>query len=508
MSRRPFRDFSIRAKLLWIVMLTSSIALIAAGIAIVAYDSITFTQQKQNDLATQAAILAATSSAALEFNDTKAAKEYLAALKARPEVASAVMYDDKGKIFASYHRSDSARNDLGAKVDLPRVEAEGSRIEGDDLLLFRQIKQGNKAIGTLYLRANLDRGARLLSYAGIVLIVLLGSLLIAFLLSAKLQALISQPLLAVTKVAHEVIDKQNYSHRVVKRGDDEVGVLVDAFNQMLTQIQEREATLQATNMTLRSQITRHKAARDEIAALNLNLEKRVAERTAALEASNKELESFSYSVSHDLRAPLRGIDGFATFLQIDYADKLDAQGKSYLQRVRAATRRMSNLIDDLLKLSRTTRSELRPRQVNLSELADTIAKDLQRTGPGRNATFTIAPDMMVEADPALLQVALENLMGNAWKFTGKRAEARIEVGRMAANGGSIAYFVRDNGAGFDMKYVDKLFGAFQRLHAITEFDGTGVGLANVQRIIARHGGKVWAEGVVDQGATFYFTLST
>jgi signal transduction histidine kinase len=501
MRNRWFRDLSIRAKLLWIVMLTSSIALVAAGISIVAYDSITFTQQKRNDLATQAEILGATSNAALEFNDAKAAQEYLAALKARPEIASAVMYDAEGKTFATYQRTG------GAKVEPPRVEADGYRIEGDDLLLFRQIRQGNKAIGTVYLRANVERGARLLSYAGIVLIVLVGSLLIALLLSAKLQKLISEPLLAVTRVAREVIDKQNYSHRVVKRSDDEVGILVDAFNQMLTQIQQREATLQATNLRLESEIARHKVARDEIAALNLNLERRVTERTAALEASNKELESFSYSVSHDLRAPLRGIDGFASFLQIDYADKLDEQDKSYLQRVRAATRRMGHLIDDLLKLSRTARSEINPRRVNLSDLAETIAKDLQRTGPGRHATFSIAPDMIVDADPALLQVALENLLGNAWKFTGKRAEARIEVGSTATNGQAIAYFVRDNGAGFDMKYADKLFGAFQRLHAMTDFDGSGVGLANVQRIIARHGGKIWAEAAPEQGATFYFTLS-
>jgi light-regulated signal transduction histidine kinase (bacteriophytochrome) len=359
----------------------------------------------------------------------------------------------------------------------------------------------------VYLRINLERRARLLSYAGIVLVVLLSSLLIALLLSAKLQALISEPLLAVTKVAHEVIDNEDYSHRAVKRSDDEVGVLVDAFNQMLTKIQQREAALHATNLRLASEITRHKAARDEIAALNLNLEKRVAERTAALEASNKELEAFSYSVSHDLRAPLRGIDGFAAFLQIDYADKLDAQGKSHVQRVRAATRRMGQLIDHLLKLSRTARSEIKPSRINLSELAQTIAKDLQRTGIGRSATFAIAPDMIVDADPVLLQVALENLMGNAWKFTGKRAVAWIEVGSTTTKEGGIAYFVRDNGAGFDMRYADKLFVAFQRLHAITDFDGTGVGLANVQRIVRRHGGKVWAEAALDQGATFYFTLS-
>jgi signal transduction histidine kinase len=233
---------------------------------------------------------------------------------------------------------------------------------------------------------------------------------------------------------------------------------------------------------------------------------RLTRLMAQLEAVNKELESFCYSVSHDLRAPLRAIDGFSMILQESYGDKLDAQAHNYLERVRAATQRMSHLIDDLLKLSRTVRSEMRITTVNLSELACTIAKDLEGTAPERKVTFSIAPQMVVHADASLMRVVLENLLGNAWKFSGKRAEARIEVGSMT-NAGETVYFVRDNGAGFDMKYADKLFGAFQRLHSVTAFDGTGVGLANVQRIIHRHGGRVWAEAAVDQGATFYFTLS-
>lgn len=235
-------------------------------------------------------------------------------------------------------------------------------------------------------------------------------------------------------------------------------------------------------------------------------EHRVREHTAQLEAVNQELESFCYSVSHDLRAPLRAIDGFSMILQKTYGDKLDAQGYHYLERVCTATQRMGHLIDDLLNLSRTARSEMRMTAVNLSELACTIANDLQETASERKVTFSIAPEMVVHADASLMRVVLENLLGNAWKFSGKRAEARIEVGS-TTDAGKTAYFVRDNGVGFDMKYADKLFGAFQRLHSVTAFDGTGVGLANVQRIILRHGGRVWAEAVVDQGATFYFTLS-
>ena len=246
--------------------------------------------------------------------------------------------------------------------------------------------------------------------------------------------------------------------------------------------------------------------RDVIHGLNTNLERRVAERTAQLEAANKELEAFSYSVSHDLRAPLRSIDGFSQALLEDYADKLDQEGREHLHRVRASSQRMGELIDNLLGLSRVTRKEMRLETVNLSELAKNIAAELQQSQPERQVAFASAEGLRANADGGLMRVVLENLLGNAWKFTGKRADARIEFGVVQDNGKS-AYYLRDNGAGFDMAYADKLFGAFQRLHGQKEFSGTGIGLATVQRIIHRHGGSVWAEGKVGAGATFYFTLS-
>ena len=224
-----------------------------------------------------------------------------------------------------------------------------------------------------------------------------------------------------------------------------------------------------------------------------------------LEAANKELEAFSYSVSHDLRAPLRSIDGFSQALLEDYGELLPTEGHNFLERVRSSAQRMAELIDDLLNLSKVTRASMKLVPVDLSQLAQGIAVELQRTQPERRVNINITPNLKARGDPGLLQAVLENLLNNAWKFTAKREQAEIEFGSKHENDETI-YFIRDNGAGFDMAYVGKLFGAFQRLHAMTEFSGTGIGLATVQRIINRHGGRIWAEGAVDQGATFFFIL--
>jgi PAS domain S-box-containing protein len=252
-------------------------------------------------------------------------------------------------------------------------------------------------------------------------------------------------------------------------------------------------------------ITKLKAAEMALHELNDKLELLVKQRTSQLEAANKELEAFTYSVSHDLRAPLRAIDGFSAAVMEDYGNKVGEDGKDYLQRVRNASQKMSTLIDDLLSLSRLTRGELNKTSANLSNIASDVIKILREAEPDRNVEVNISENMMDEADPHFMEIVFTNLLNNAWKFTSKKEKAKIEFNFTEKDGKKI-YYIRDNGAGFDMQYAAKLFQPFQRLHTVEEFPGTGIGLATVYRIIKKHGGEIWAEGKVDEGATFYFTL--
>jgi light-regulated signal transduction histidine kinase (bacteriophytochrome) len=249
------------------------------------------------------------------------------------------------------------------------------------------------------------------------------------------------------------------------------------------------------------EITKIKQAEAALRRLNQELEDRVHERTAKLEAANKELESFAYSVSHDLRAPLRAIDGFSLALAEDYGDQLNVVALDYLQRVRKGAQRMGLLIDDMLQLSR-----VKSQEVDLGEIAETVLQEFRAGEPERRVELTLGRDMRVQGDSRLLRVMLDNLLGNAWKFTAREAVSQIIFKQKTDQPGT--FYMSDNGVGFDMRHADKLFGAFQRLHRVTDFPGTGVGLATVQRIINRHGGRVWGEAQEGKGATFYFCIET
>lgn len=307
----------------------------------------------------------------------------------------------------------------------------------------------------------------------------------------------------------ELENRVNERTTELRAAQDELQRTNSELLQLTLELEERVAQrtreLASANASLRAEIARREEAEAALRTLNVELERRVQERTAALAAANQELESFSYSVSHDLRAPLRGIDGWSQALLEDYGGSLDQQGKTYLETVRAETQRMAQLIDALLGLSRVSRAEMRHEPVDLSGLAREVARELRRDQPERTVEFLIAPGLVAQGDPRLMRAVLQNLLGNAWKFTAQCPEARIEFG-VSHRESESSYFVRDNGAGFDMAYAANLFAPFQRLHRQEDYPGTGIGLATVQRILHRHGGRIWAEGAVGRGATFSFTL--
>jgi len=299
----------------------------------------------------------------------------------------------------------------------------------------------------------------------------------------------------------ELQDANHHLEQEIAERQQAENLLRQARDNLERRVQERTGKLAASNAELIREVSERKRAEEDIRKLNTQL----VRQTTQLKASNKELEAFSYSVSHDLRAPLRGIDGFSQAVLEDYADRLDEAGKSYLYRVRAASQRMSQLIDAMLNLARLTRAEIRSQTLDMSGMVKAILEDLQKMEPDRQVECVVPKNLFATADPQLIRAVLENLLGNAWKFTRQQEKARIEFGYESYKG-QPAYFVKDNGAGFDMTYAHKLFGAFQRLHAYTEYPGVGVGLATVHRIIQRHGGQIWAEGAVNKGAVFHFTL--
>jgi len=468
-------------------MLVSGSALLLACASFIAFDLVSFRSTIVSNLTIQASIIGSNSVSALMFNDPRSAETTLTALAAEPDIVSAGLYGSDGRLFASYQRRGSGSEPPPAKAATGGTDL--SWFDEPGIRLTRPIVFQGMRPGTVYLRSDLAAvHTRLKRFAVIVFAVLLASLLAALAMSRLARQSIAQPMIDLANVAQRVSQDRDYSVRASTTATaDEVEQLVTAFNAMLAQIQSSNRALHAS--------------RDQ-------LEARVHERTAELMASNQELEAFSYSVSHDLRAPLRHISGFVSMLESHSTAVLDDKGRRYLATIATAASRMGRLIDDLLAFSRMGRAQLTKSSTSLDALVKEARAEVAAAAAGRQIQWMIHPLPEVAADPALLKLALVNLLSNSVKYTGTRPRAQIEVGTVNSNPGETTLFVKDNGVGFDMQYVNKLFGVFQRLHRTEEFDGTGIGLANVRRIIARHGGRVWAEGAVDHGATFYFTLPT
>ncbi|MGH9783501.1 MAG: PAS domain S-box protein [Terriglobia bacterium] len=612
---RTLRDMPINRKLRVIIVMTSGYALLLSGVAIVITDSVLYQTSIRRDLAALAQIVADNTTAALAFKNAQDAQEILATLRARPRLVQACIYTLDSRVFAEYVRQGSPRG-------CPQTaEADSERIAGSSLFRSHPIILDGKRIGSLYFHYELGEiASRRKLYAALVGGIALVSMLVAFILSSRLRRLISEPITQLAGSARAVSETKDYSIRAEKQTQDEMGLLVDSFNEMLANIQQRDGELESAQVDLtervelrteqlreseeRTRLIVEKAndafvgmdsagrivewnsqaevifgwpraevfgrslaetliperfrdahwkdlqrilASGEGPAVNQTLElpalhrdghevlvelsisairlqgtyffnaflrdiserKKAEEalraRTAELQEVNQELEAFTYSVAHDLRAPLRHIDAFSHILEEEARPHLTPQATQYLDRILQASRQMGHLVDDLLNLSRVGRRELSLQLTGLNSVVEEVLDSLRPETERRQIEWKVGKLPFVEADPSLLKQVFANLLSNAVKYTRPRDRAVIEVGSMASNG-SPCVFVRDNGVGFNMKYAEKLFGIFQRLHRQEDFEGTGIGLATVQRIIHKHGGHVWAEAELDKGATFYFTL--
>ncbi len=487
-----FEQRSVRAKVLFVVLVTAASALLISAAAMVYYELRDFRQTGISELSAQAAVIGLAAAPALQFLDPEAANEYLASLAANKDISSAAIYTANGTMFASYSAADQP-------VNFPRMpEIDGHYVEGNELVLFQRIVAGGEIIGTVGLRATHNLTGRLADYLGILGGVMLLSLAAAALISGWLQRTITRPITQVTAVARRVMEQRDFSLRAPKSTTDEVGLLVDSFNGMLDELGRRAERLEHS-------VREQERAEEELRTLNAELEDRVEARTSQLEAANRELESFSYSVSHDLRAPLRAISGFSNLLWEDHKERLDEEARRKLGIIRGQADRMGLLIDDLLRFSRLGRKSLDPSLLDMTELAQRTFEQLDRDGTNGHPEFRLGKLPAAMADRSLMEQVWVNLLANAIKFSSKTENPVVEVGAIVEEMETV-YYVRDNGAGFDPRYRDKLFGVFQRLHDEAEFPGTGVGLALVHRIVTRHGGRVWADSQPGDGATFHFSL--
>jgi PAS domain S-box-containing protein len=623
-----FEDASIRRKLRIIILVITGLSVVGASTVFLTYDWISSRNTVMRQLAIMAEIVADQSTAAVEFNQPGQAEAILRSLRAEPQIVAAAIYTPEAGLFAHYLREGDGRPLLEAPLP------DGRTIENGELLVYVPVQSSGERIGTFYLRSDLaELRHRLLVNLGTVGLVLLGAAFATLFLSARLGELITGPVLGLAAVVHRVSSSRDYGVRAESRGSDELGELIEGFNDMLAQIQTRDEALarardeleervrdrtreleqeilerRATETLLQEaqqiarlgswewhpdtgavtwsdevyriygllpkdfggrseefllsahpddrrllqeglevarstreplaldyriilrdgsvrwlrahgkvvmdgegrplrlvgtlqDVTERKRSDQAIQDLNRELQARMSE----LAAVNKELEGFSYSVAHDLRAPLRAIDGFSRMLIEDCAGAVDANGRRYLDIITQNTRQMGKLIDDLLAFSRMGRKALEVHPIDMERVVQEVFSSLKESHPDRGVTLELGPLPPGLGDPSMIRQVFANLLGNSVKYTRGKDPARIEVGARV-EGGENLYYVRDNGVGFNQDYSHKLFGVFQRLHSAKDFEGTGVGLALVQRIVQRHRGRVWGEGKLGEGATFFFTL--
>jgi signal transduction histidine kinase len=479
-----FRANTISAKLTWMNLLVTACALLLACLSFLAYDFFSYRESLIQNLYSVAQIAGTNSVTALMFDDPQAAQTTLSGLGNSPDVLAAAIVSEDGRVFAEY-RQPGVKTGVELRTMDPNA-THAQWTQGNQVLVGYRIKFSGKNVGAVYILAHFSElGRRLHRYGLIVLVIFILSIAAAALATKVFRRLVTQPITALAGTVRLISREKDFSLRAPQTtSEDEIAVLVEAFNDMLQEIQTRDNAL---------------------AEAREGLEKRVQERTAELRAANKELEAFSYSVAHDLRGPLDVVSGMTYVMQSTYKDKLGEEGAEMLEAVQRSAKSMAGLIDDLLNLARATTVGIERRQIDLTAMAQSVAEDLVVTNPDRKVQFTFAEGAVVNADQGLMSVVMDNLIRNAWKYTSHHDRSSIEFA-WTVRGGRRIFYVRDDGAGFDPRKAERLFQPFQRLHSSSEFPGTGIGLATVQRIIARHGGRIWAEGQVEHGATFYFTL--
>ena len=508
---RLLRNVSIKRKLMIIIMLTSGVALLLACGAFVAYELALFREAMIRDLTVKAEVLGAQSSAAVRFGDSKAAKEILDKLAADKHMLAAGIYTRDGKLLAAYQRSD-------VKTALVPAEDgyDSHRFNRDDLELFRQIVFQNRAIGTICLKSDLlELRARLRQYTKAVGVVLLVCFGVAWLVSFRLQQIVSRPILGLAGTTRAVSAGQDYTLRVQKQGNDELGELIDGFNEMLAQIQRRDAELEEARKGLERRVEeRTRELKLEIVERR-QAEERLRATAVQLERSNRELQDFAYVASHDLQEPLRKVQAFGDRLKAACFKGLGVEGRDYLERMHAAAKRMQVLIDDLLAFSRVTTKANPFEPVDLNQVVREVLSDLEVRVQQTGAQVELNDLPMIEADPIQMRQLFQNLIGNALKFHQESQPPMVKVRGRTLNQPSgqnghvndvCQIEVEDNGIGFDEKYLDRIFVLFQRLHGRSAYEGTGIGLAICRKIADRHSGSITARSAPGRGATFIITI--